>query len=313
MLRKLLLPTLALVATAGLVAAQSTLTNDDVIKLAKSGLSEQFVIERIDQQGSRLSSDVSSLIELKDNGVNERIITAVVRKSSGRAEALNTDSVLRLVKSGFSDGFIIDLLNKRPGQFSTDTSRIIELKNAGVSERLLSLMVAQGGGRELPKGTEIIIRLIDSIDSDVNRSGQDFRASLDEPILIGDEVIVRKGADATVRLVDKEDSGKIRGRTSLTLQLVSVTVDGKKMAIESEDVAQYSGSRGARTAKSAAAVGVIGAIIGGIAGGGKGAAIGGAAGAGAGAGAQIFLDPQRVKVPSESKLTFLTEKVARIP
>jgi len=313
MLPKLLLSTLALVATTGLVAAQSTLTNDDVIKLANSGLSEQFVIERIDQQGSRLSSDVSNLIELKDNGVNERIISAVVRRSTGRTEPLNTDSVVRLVRARFSDGFIIDLLNKRPGQFSTDTSRIIELKEAGVSERLLSLMVAQGGGRELPKGTEIIIRLIDSIDSDVNRSGQDFRASLDEPILIGDEVIVRKGADATVRLVDKEDSGKIRGRTSLTLQLVSVTVDGKKMAIESEDVAQYSGSRGARTAKSAAAVGVIGAIIGGIAGGGKGAAIGGAAGAGAGAGAQIFLDPQRVKVPSESKLTFLTEKVARIP
>ena len=313
MLPKLLLSTLALVATTGLVAAQSTLTNDDVIKLANSGLSEQFVIERIDQQGSRLSSDVSNLIELKDNGVNERIISAVVRRSSGRTEPLNTDSVLRLVRARFSDGFIIDLLNKRPGQFSTDTSRIIELKEAGVSERLLSLMVAQGGGRELPKGTEIIIRLIDSIDSDVNRSGQDFRASLDEPILIGDEVIVRKGADATVRLVDKEDSGKIRGRTSLTLQLVSVTVDGKKMAIESEDVAQYSGSRGARTAKSAAAVGVIGAIIGGIAGGGKGAAIGGAAGAGAGAGAQIFLDPQRVKVPSEAKLTFLTERVARIP
>jgi hypothetical protein len=60
-------------------------------------------------------------------------------------------------------------------------------------------------------------------------------------------------------------------------------------------------------------VGAIGAIIGGIAGGGKGAAIGAAAGAGAGAGAQIFLDPQRVKVPSESLLTFVTEKPAQIP
>src|SRR6185369_3062906 len=150
MLPKLLLSTLALVATTGLVAAQSTLTNDDVIKLANSGLSEQFVIERIDQQGSRLSSDVSNLIELKDNGVNERIISAVVRRSTGRTEPLNTDSVVRLVRARFSDGFIIDLLNKRPGQFSTDTSRIIELKEAGVSERLLSLMVAQGGGRELP-------------------------------------------------------------------------------------------------------------------------------------------------------------------
>ena len=313
-MRKLLLVVAALASAALMMTAQSTLTNDDVVKLAKSGLSEQFVTDLIDQQGSRLSSDVSSLIALKEGGVNERIINAVVRKSSGnRGEALNTDSVLRLVKAGFTDGFVVDLLNKRPGQFATDATRIIELKNAGVSERLLSLMVTQGGGRELPRATEISIRMIDSIDSDVNRSGEEFRANLEDPIVIGDDVVVKKGADATVRLVAKEDSGRIKGRTSLTLQLVSVKVDGKPMAIESGDVAQTSASRGARTAKSAAAVGAIGAIIGGIAGGGKGAAIGAAAGAGAGAGAQVFLDPQRVKVPSESLLTFVTEKAARIP
>lgn len=315
MLRKLHLVTMAVTAAAGLALAQATLTNEDVIKLAKSGLSEQFVIDLIEQQGSRLSSDVSSLIALKEGGVNERIINAVIRKTSSvRAEALNTDSVLRLVKAGFTDGFIIDLLNKRPGQFAASADRIIELKNAGVSERLLSLMVIQGGGgREIERGTEISVRLIDSIDSDINRPGEEFRASLEDPILLGDEVAVRKGADATVRLVAKEESGRIKGRSTLTLQLVSIMVDGKPVAVETGEVMQYSGSRAARTAKSAAVVGAIGAVIGGIAGGGKGAAIGAAAGAGAGAGAQIFLDPQRVKVPSESVLTFVTEKAIRIP
>lgn len=313
-MRKLVLTIGGLAVAVGLMFAQSTLTNDEVIKLVKSDFSEQFITSLIDQQGSRLSSDVSSLIALKEGGVNERIINAVIKKSSNSgAEALNSDSVLRLVKADFTDGFVIDLLTKRPGQFSTDTSRIIELKTAGVSERLLSIMVAQGGGRELPRATEVTVRMIDSIDSDVNKPGDEFRASLDDAIVVGDDVIVKQGADATVRLVAKEDSGKIKGRTSLTLQLVSVMVNGKPMALESGDVAQSSGSRGARTAKSAAAVGAIGAIIGGIAGGGKGAAIGAAAGAGAGAGAQIFLDPQRVKVPSESLLTFVTEKPARIP
>ena len=87
MLRKLLLSILTLTAATGLVAAQSNLSNDDVIKLTKSGLSEQFVTDLIDQQGSRLSSDVSSLINFKEAGVNERIINAVVRKSSGRARS----------------------------------------------------------------------------------------------------------------------------------------------------------------------------------------------------------------------------------
>ena len=242
--------------------------------------------------------------------MNERIISAVVKKVPA-GEAMNTDSVLRLVKAGFSDGFIADLLGRRQGSFSTDVSRIVELKQAGVSERVLSLMVTQGATRELARGTEIRVRLIDSIDSETNRVGQDFDASLDEPLTIGNDVVAAKGARAVVRLVDAEDSGKIRGRTSLTLQLRSVVIDGKTVEINSSDVSQESGSRGARTAKSAAAVGALGAIIGGIAGGGKGAAIGAAAGAGAGAGAQVLLDPQRVKVPSETVLTFLTEKPAR--
>ena len=47
----------------------------------------------------------------------------------------------------------------------------------------------------------------------------------------------------------------------------------------------------------------LGAIIGAIAGGGKGAAIGAASGAALGTGAQV-LRGQRVKVPSETRLSF---------
>jgi hypothetical protein len=290
---------------------QPTMTNDDVVKLAKAGLSEAFVVDLIEKQGSHLNGDVSSLIQLRNGGVNERIIAAVTKKAPS-VEPLNTDSVLRLVKANFSDDFIVDLLGRRPGQFSTDAGSLIDLKQAGVSEKLLSLMVSQSAARELPTGTEISVRLIDPVDSEVNRVGDDFMASIDEPLLLGSEVIAQKGAKATVRLAEATDSGKFTGRTSLTLQLVSIVIDGKTVEVNSSNVSQESGSRGARTAKSAAVVGAIGAIIGGIAGGGKGAAIGGASGAGAGAGAQVLLDPQKVKVPSETVLTFTTQKPIRL-
>jgi hypothetical protein len=296
---------------AGALFAQSTMTNDDVVKLSKAGLSEAFVTDLIDKQGSKLSGDVSSLILLKDSGVNERIVGAVAKKAPS-SEPLNTDSVLRLVKAQFSDTFIMDLLSRRPAQFSTDAGRIIELKQAGVSERLLSLMVTQSASRELPRGTEINVRMVDSIDSEQHRPGDQFSATLEDPIVLGSDVIAAKGSKAVIRLADLTDSGKLTGRTSLTLQLVSVTIDGKVVQINSSDVAQQSGSRTEKTAKSAAAVGVLGAIIGGIAGGGKGAAIGAAAGAGAGAGAQVLLDPQKVKVPSETVLTFVTAAPTRI-
>jgi hypothetical protein len=302
---------LALAGALALSAQTTTMTNDDVIKLAKSGLSETFVTDLIDKQGSKLNSDVSALIQLKQGGVNERIISAVVRKAPN-AEPLNTDSVVRLVNASFSDNFIIDLLNQRPGKFSTDTSRVIELKQAGVSEKLLSLMVTQGTSREIPAGTQVSIRLIDGVDSEINKVGDEFSATLEEPLTLGTEVVAPKGAKATVKLADTAESGKFKGRTSLTMQLASITVDGRVIQLNSSDVEQESGSRGARTAKSAAAVGAIGAIIGGIAGGGKGAAIGAGAGAAAGAGAQVIMDPQKVKIPSETVLKFTLDKPAKI-
>jgi hypothetical protein len=300
-----------IVAAGTALYAQSTMSNGDLVKLANSGLSDDFVLNLIDQQGSRLSSDVSSLIEMKRSGVNERILAAVVRKSPS-SEPLNSDSVVRLVKAEFSDNFIADLLARQQGGLQVPASRIVELKREGVSERLLSLMVAQSG-RELPSGTEIGVRLIDSVDSEKDREGDTFRASLEDPVSVGGDVVFPKGSDVRVRLSQAKDSGKFTGKAELTLQLVSITTNGQTVPVETTSVTEYSNSRGASTAKKAAAVGAVGAIIGAIAGGGKGAAIGAGVGAGAGAGSGAVMKGQRVKIPSETLLTFTTEQAVKLP
>jgi uncharacterized protein YcfJ len=110
-----------------------------------------------------------------------------------------------------------------------------------------------------------------------------------------------------VRLVDSKDSGTFTGRAELTLNLVSVKVNGKLVDINSRSVSRESEARGQQTAKVAGGTAAVGAIIGAIAGGGKGAAIGAAAGGAAGAGAQAVTKGQRVKVPSETRLTFVLE------
>jgi hypothetical protein len=172
--------------------------------------------------------------------------------------------------------------------------------------------VATGGRREIPQGTEITVRTIDSIDSERAREGDTFRASLEDPLEVDGNVIAPKGADAIVRLAGEKDSGKLTGRTVLTISLESVNIDGRQVPIRTSSVSQESKSRGARTAKSAAGVGAVGAIIGAIAGGGKGAAIGAGAGAAAGAGGQVFMKGQRVKIPSETVLTFTTDYPVKI-
>ena len=165
---------------------------------------------------------------------------------------------------------------------------------------------------ELPEGTNLVVRMIDGVDSEVNRVGQRFAASLDEPVLLDGETVIPRGADVVVKLVDATQSGKLAGRSELTLDLVSVKVNGKLVDINTETVSRESSSRGKRTAKVAGGTAALGAIIGAIAGGGKGAAIGAGAGAATGLGVEILTHGQRVKIPSETRLTFVLETLVRL-
>jgi len=145
----------------------------------------------------------------------------------------------------------------------------------------------------------------------VSHVGQTFAASLDEPVMIDGQTVIPRGADVVVKLVDSKDSGKLTGRAELTLNLATVKVNGKLVDVNTESVSRESASRGQRTAKVAGGTAALGAIIGAIAGGGKGAAIGAGAGAAAGAGAEVVTKGQRVKIPSETRLTFVLDTPVR--
>jgi hypothetical protein len=171
---------------------------------------------------------------------------------------------------------------------------------------------AMPGAVILPEGTKLVIRMIDAVDSQRNSVGQTFAASLDEPIMIGGDTVIPRGSDVVVKLVDDKESGKLTGRTVLTLDVVSVKLNGRMVDVNTETVVEESSSRGARTAKVAGGGALLGTIIGAVAGGGKGAAIGLGAGAAAGAGAEVLTKGQRVRIPSETRLTFVLETPVRL-
>jgi hypothetical protein len=161
---------------------------------------------------------------------------------------------------------------------------------------------------ELPSGTNIVIRMIEAVDSERDRLGQTYRANVDEPVVVEGRELIPRGADAIVKLVNDQQSGKFEGRTVLTLDLMQVQVNGRMIDINSEDVSRSSSSRGARTAKVVGGTAALGAIIGAIAGGGRGAAIGAGSGAAIGGGAEVLTKGQRVRIPSETRLTFTLQQ-----
>lgn len=300
----------------GVLLAQTALTNEDLGKLAKAGLSEEFVLNLIQQQPANLYTDAGRLVEMKNAGLSERVIGAAIRKCPPQ-EPLTTDGLLQLVAAKFSNTFLLDLLKTSTSRISTDADNLVRMSRAGVSEQVLAAVVGRTAtsisGKTIPRGTSVVVRMIDEIDSEKARPGATFRASLDEPLRVSGLEIAPKGADATVKMVGAQESGKLTGRSELTIQLVSIVAGGNTVVLETSSVSQSSGSQTAQTAKSAAAVGAVGAIIGAIAGGGKGAAIGAGAGAAAGAGSQVFLGGQRVRIPSETVLTFLTDSEVKLP
>lgn len=158
-------------------------------------------------------------------------------------------------------------------------------------------------GTVIPAGTVVTVRMIDSIDSDASHVGETYRASLDQPLIVNGQTVAPAGSDASVQVVRIQQGGRITGNEDITLALASFTANGRTYDVNTSNESVSSGSRGKQSAEVIGGGAALGAIIGAIAGGGKGAAIGAGAGGALGAGAQV-LRGQRVKVPSEARLSF---------
>jgi hypothetical protein len=159
-------------------------------------------------------------------------------------------------------------------------------------------------GVTIPADTPVTVRMIDAVNSQTTRIGQTFRASIDDPVVVNDRQVIPRGADVITKLVDDQKSGKIQGRTVLTLALVSIAVNGQMVDVTSSDVRTASASRAGKSAGLIGGGAAVGAIVGALAGGGKGAAIGAASGGALGGATTVLMNGQEVKIPSETRLTF---------
>ena len=159
----------------------------------------------------------------------------------------------------------------------------------------------------VPEGTSFSVRLVDPIDTERNKVGDTFRATVSQPIMIGDEVVIPADADVEGRVVDSKSSGHFEGRSAIALTLTRLRMNGKTYTLRTNQYDKQGASRGKRTAATVGGGAGLGAIIGGIAGGGKGAAIGAVVGAGAGTGVQAATKAQQINLPSETVLNFRLE------
>ena len=159
-------------------------------------------------------------------------------------------------------------------------------------------------GVTVPAGTLITVRLIDSIDADLTGVGERFRASIDDPIVVGSQVLVPRYAAATVQVMRVEQSGALKGSDEVALKIYDITVNGRSYHVATNYAELQGEGKGRKTIRNTAVGGVGGAVIGGIFGGKKGAAIGTGVGAGTGL-AVSAARGTKLKIPSETRLKFV--------
>jgi len=66
--------------------------------------------------------------------------------SASGQDPLTNDAIVKLVRSGISEVVVVDMVNHRPGKYALGVDDIIGLKQAGVSDKIISAMIAKERG-----------------------------------------------------------------------------------------------------------------------------------------------------------------------
>jgi len=236
-----------------------------------------------------LPSTVVSDTLVLQNGA--RISGVLVRRTSGTITFKNSRGVVHRYKA--SDVQNVELASRFQTTYNTP-------RNYGASNN-------DHQPELLPAGTQLVILTNEAIDSKTAASNQLFSGEVDQDVIDNsNELIVPKGSPAQL-IIRTVSSGGVTGNSEITLDIESITVNGRRYNVTTTDLQQKGRSglgANTRTAEMVGGGAVIGTIIGAIVGHGKGAAIGAAVGAAGGAGAQVLTKGKQVIIPAETVLKF---------
>lgn len=181
---------------------------------------------------------------------------------------------------------------------------------SGSSGGLMNRLVSSTKPMVLPEGTQISVTLDQALNSEQNRTGDEFDATVAAPVTLNGKTVIPKGARVKGKLVEAKESGRLKGVALLRLALRQVDVEGKSYDIKTTATSFRGGDHKKRNTAMIGGGAAAGAVIGAVAGGGKGAAIGAGVGAGAGTAGAAVTGKKDITLAPETKVGFkLSEAV----
>lgn len=93
----------------------------------------------------------------------------------------------------------------------------------------------------LPAGSKISVRITDKVDSNRSRPGDVFTGSVDPSVLFENRVVIPRGTEASIQLVDSKKGGHFHGKAEVELQLVSLILNGEGSQVATDPVQKKKG------------------------------------------------------------------------
>ncbi len=229
-------------------AAQASLADNDIQRLQLAISDARADVERLGSSNSQLSTDLRT--ELDNLSDEVTYLKVKLRKEHNVPRADYLDLRDRI------DDVRVRASGERPVRSSDGVGR------------------SQSSEGPIPIGTELDVRLQDSLSSKTNVEEDRFRATTAVDLTLGDRMLIPAGSEirGVVSSVDK--AGRLDRKAQMTLSFDQITINGRDYPIQGlvVDAIEGEGIKG-DAAKIGAGAGV-GAIIGGILGGAKGAVAG---------------------------------------
>lgn len=182
------------------------------------------------------------------------------------AAPLTNADVVRMVEAKVAPEIVVEKIRASPCDFDTSPAALRALKEAAVPDSLLLVMVmspkcapppARRAAVRVPAGTVVELETAYTINSQLVRKGDAVSFRVVNPVIVGGQVIIEKGATATALVTKAERGGHFgrAGRVAWTMKEVTAA-DGTRIPL------QFSGrtvgdSKGAKVATQMVVMGAL--------------------------------------------------------
>ncbi len=171
-----LYPLLCLMMAGLSLLAQETLNNDSILKLVKAGIGEETVIGMIRTQPSKFSLSTDAVISLKNGGISDRVIAAMVAKGAGDsvpAPSVAGAEQLPVTKDGVALPDELGVYRVKEGKYISVTPEILNLRTARGAQlavgilanaKLNGYVVNEHSPNRVAPDTEFVVKLSEGTD-----------------------------------------------------------------------------------------------------------------------------------------------------